>query len=642
MLKISKFTYKNTETKIKIHHPFPKGVMTSLKKINGFTYSKTHSCWYIPYSASAYKELKSFFPEIQIIKPYPKKQQNNKVSIIIDKERNNFHVSNFYNIDIYNRLRELKYGYWQKEDKKWFFKGTNQLFIAVKNLFEKNNYKIIISTKKSLLETEKDPKIKLFIEVLKMKNYSINTIDSYLPFFKKFVFNFKTQDIDKLTLTQIKEYVANTITFNDLSDTQSIHLISAIKFYYEKILGRSKIYFVLNKKIEFLESDFKIPFNEFYPFIPKIKNYKHKIILLFHYVYGYPSEKLSEFSLKDLKTLINNTKNKDYYNKIKTIIINYYNIYKPQKYVFEVDEKKLSTIEINQIISENNLTELELIRYKNILEIVDFSEETRTNYLSSFKSFLKYFDFSHPKKISNLQIKKYLFDCKENLKLSSSYINNQINTIKFYYTNIEKRKIEYGILIRPKREKKLPVVLSPNEVFKMIDITENLKHKNIIALLYASGLRRSELLNLKINDIDFERNVLIVRQGKGKKDRQTLLSENFKTLLIRYLDEYKPKEYLFEGAIGGKYSETSLENVIKQASGKAEIKKHVTPHVLRHSFATHLLENSVDIRYIQELLGHNSIKTTAKYAHVANTTKRKIKSPLDNFNFEKKDENKPP
>jgi site-specific recombinase XerD len=178
-----------------------------------------------------------------------------------------------------------------------------------------------------------------------------------------------------------------------------------------------------------------------------------------------------------------------------------------------------------------------------------------------------------------------------------------------------------------------PGVLSQQEVQLMITGTENLKHRTLIALLYASGLRRSELLNLKIADIDFARNLIIVRGGKGNKDRQTTLAETIKSMYKTYIAEYKPTEYLFEGQTGGRYSERSIAAVVQQAAKRAQIDKHVTPHTLRHSFAMHLLENAVDIRYIQELLGHGSIKTTTRYTHVASTTQNKIQSPLDRLNL---------
>ncbi len=645
MLIISCFKYKNTETKIQIHHPFKNGELGKLKKIKGFSYSKTHSCWYIPNTKEALAQLKTVFPEIKNIEiDNEDKQQNSKLTVdfLIDKEHGFFYICNFYNKAIFKKISFINGSFWQKKEKQWIVKGTNENYLKAKEIFKSNNYHIKTSYKKTLLEQEKEPKVRVFLEALKMKNYSIKTIESYLPHFKEYVSNFQKSDIDTIPLSKIREYVSDTVLFKDLSSEQTKHLISSIKFYYEKILGKPKIYFTLSNKFDFSVEDFKIHFSEVLPYAEELKNSRLKLLCYLTFSCYFNINELENLSLKELKILINKEKNKDYYNKLKKIAIKYYDDYKPQTYTFEDNQKKLTLEQIHKLVDKITLTELAIIRYKNILQKTSFSEGTQKNYLSGFKIFLKYFDFIHPKKISDIEIKKYLFESKEKHKLSVSYINGQINTIKFYYTHIEQRKIEYKYLFRPKREKKLPVVLSPKEVFEMIRVTENLKHKSIIALLYASGLRRSELLNLKIYDIDFERELLIVRKGKGKKDRQTLLSNNFKSILQNYLEEYQPKEYLFEGAAGGRYSESSMEKVIKKAVEKAKIAKHVTPHTLRHSFATHLLENSVDIRFIQELLGHSSIKTTERYTHVANITKRKIKSPLDNLNFEKKNDSKPP
>jgi len=150
-------------------------------------------------------------------------------------------------------------------------------------------------------------------------------------------------------------------------------------------------------------------------------------------------------------------------------------------------------------------------------------------------------------------------------------------------------------------------------------------------LIYSAGLRRSELLNLKVSDIDSERMVLHIRRAKGMKDRISLLSDNLLQLLRKYYQDYKPKIYLFEGKNGGKYSPTSVANILKKAALKAGIKKNVTSHMLRHSFATHLLEQGTDLRYIQELLGHNSSKTTEIYTHVSKRAITKIKNPVDDF-----------
>ena len=163
----------------------------------------------------------------------------------------------------------------------------------------------------------------------------------------------------------------------------------------------------------------------------------------------------------------------------------------------------------------------------------------------------------------------------------------------------------------------------------MISKTRNLKHKCIISLLYSAGLRRSELLNLKIEDIDSKRMLILVRQAKGNKDRVTLLANSILEDLRAYYMEWKPKVYLFEGVHGGKYSPQSILKLVKRASEKAGIPKNVTPHMLRHSFATHLLENGTDLRYIQSLLGHNSSRTTEIYTHIATNHFNTIKNPLD-------------
>lgn len=182
---------------------------------------------------------------------------------------------------------------------------------------------------------------------------------------------------------------------------------------------------------------------------------------------------------------------------------------------------------------------------------------------------------------------------------------------------------------RPRKQKKLPIVLSKEQVKSVINNTNNIKHKCIVSLLYFSGLRRSELLNLKINDIDSSRMLIHIIDAKGNKDRYTILSQNALADLREYYKQWKPKEYLFEGLKNMPYSGSSVGKIITATAIKAGIRKKVTPHTLRHSFATHLLENGTDLRYIQLLLGHNSTKTTEIYTHVAKSSFDSIKNPLD-------------
>ena len=215
---------------------------------------------------------------------------------------------------------------------------------------------------------------------------------------------------------------------------------------------------------------------------------------------------------------------------------------------------------------------------------------------------------------------------------SVSYQNQMVNAIKLFLRVTENRQIKIEEIHRPRPEHRLPNVLSKEEVKAIMQSLRNVKHRCMLSLIYSCGLRRGELLNLKLLDIDSRRNLVIVRQGKGKKDRVVPLSEKVLGMLRAYYLAYKPKNWLFEGQIAGQpYDERSLSEVLKQATRKAGITKPVTLHWLRHSYATHLLESGTDLRFIQELLGHKHSKTTEIYTHVSTHSLQKIKSPFDDL-----------
>ncbi|GIV35035.1 MAG: tyrosine recombinase [Chitinophagales bacterium] len=267
--------------------------------------------------------------------------------------------------------------------------------------------------------------------------------------------------------------------------------------------------------------------------------------------------------------------------------------------------------------------------YVEKLKYMRYSPNTVKTYVSLFANFMKYFSACDLDKITEAQIRNYQLYLVDKRKVSASTQNQAINAIKFYYEKVLGQQSKEYWIDRPRKARELPKVLSENEVLAMLKATTNLKHKSIIAVLYSAGLRRGELLNLRKEDIFFDKNIIFVRGGKGKKDRITLLSANTAKVLKRYLEMDKPKKLLFEGPGGTPYSPTSVGNIIKEAARKAGIQKRVTAHMLRHSFATHLLEQGVDVLYIQHLLGHYSPKTTAIYAQVSNKSLRKIISPLD-------------
>ncbi|WP_445456453.1 tyrosine-type recombinase/integrase [Flavobacterium sp. HNIBRBA15423] len=250
--------------------------------------------------------------------------------------------------------------------------------------------------------------------------------------------------------------------------------------------------------------------------------------------------------------------------------------------------------------------------------------------MSNIKSFLAFFNHKSVFEITNDDVIVYTIEYILKNRLSSSYQNQIVNAIKLYFKTIHNEILVIDKIHRPQQEKVLPTVLSKEEVKQILSAHTNLKHKVMLSMIYSCGLRRSELLNLRPNDIDSKRNIVIIRQSKGKKDRITPLSPKILEMLRNYYIEYKPKTWLFEGqSKGEQYSEQSLQNILKQALQKTKITKPVTLHWLRHSYATHLLESGTDLRYIQELLGHNSSKTTEIYTHVSTKSIQQIKSPFD-------------
>ncbi|MDW3195273.1 MAG: tyrosine-type recombinase/integrase [Cytophagales bacterium] len=263
------------------------------------------------------------------------------------------------------------------------------------------------------------------------------------------------------------------------------------------------------------------------------------------------------------------------------------------------------------------------------LELRRYSLNTARSYLGQFERFIN--SFPREKELMSIteaEILKYMSNLvKEGF--SESYSKIALSAIKFYFEVVKEMPNRFYNISLPKRSASLPKVLAKEDILKMIHQTRNLKHRCIIALLYSAGLRKQELIDLKIEDIDSHRMTITVRQGKGKKDRISLLSTHLLSDLRNYYKAYKPKMFLFEGAYGMQYSPTSVGKIVSRAAHKVGMKRHITPHMLRHSFATHLLESGTDLRYIQILLGHNSAKTTEIYTHVAIKGFNQIINPLD-------------
>ena len=274
-----------------------------------------------------------------------------------------------------------------------------------------------------------------------------------------------------------------------------------------------------------------------------------------------------------------------------------------------------------------NLRE-QMLRY---MQLKNYSKRTINCYLSCISCMSRYYKKT-PEVISADEVKEYLYYLIESRKTSVSIINQIISAYKLLMTGVLEREWSPIKIPRPRKDKKLPVVLSKEEIYNILNNARNLKHKTIIAVTYSSGLRLDEVRQIKLMDIDSSRMQIRVSNGKGNKGRYTILSKQILELLREYWIEYRPKVYLFEGFKKGEpISISTLQAVFYQRMKAAGIHKHASFHTLRHSFATHLLEQGVNLRVIQELLGHTSIKTTSIYTHLQNFDPSTVISPYDNL-----------
>ncbi len=632
-----------------------------VRQIQGRRWSKTMRTWYLPANFPI-SDLKNYLPEANIQNKDPR-----YAKLFIDKKEKKIKLRLNQDIPIYSSLRKIEKNFRIEAHPIWYFKGNNQNYLQIIKLLEKHAYQYSIEYTKTIDEKQSNLLVKSYAEALIIRNNSKHTAAAYVPYFRDFVnaiyqnhkkdmnnlkqsigkqnYSDSRQDvraitaiINNLSFSEINTYVQKEIRSKRLSEIRRRHLISALKYYYEKILGRKKMYFPLKTDNKLLKYTKRIPVLDVLKQIKKLENNKEKLLLILYYSFGKTFEELSRLTLEQTKALIKEAKQQNIQglSALISIIKAAYETYRPKEYLFEnnkhkpYSEKELSK-HFYRLCRKYQVAELYRLEFEAIALRASMKDSTIKNYASYFLTFLKNFKFVHPLSINNTQIRIFL------LQLNKGAYSK--NTIKLYYVQTGKREIDTQYLFRLKRVKKLPKILSINEIALLLSQIKNQKHYCLIALTYSAGLRRSETLNLQLNDIDFIRKTILIRSGKGKKDRYSLLSESMAVDLQTYIRYYQPHDYLFEGAAGGKYSTSSMEKILKRALKSADISKYCTLHSLRHSFATHLLEQGTDIRYIQEILGHNSIKTTTIYTHVAKTEVRKIKNPLDKI---KKFDNLPP
>jgi len=277
--------------------------------------------------------------------------------------------------------------------------------------------------------------------------------------------------------------------------------------------------------------------------------------------------------------------------------------------------------------SRNNIPE----KYLTQLKLENKSIRTIEVYTGFISQFIKDFVNKDIEHLSNEEIRSYILEHREKRNYSESYQNQMVSSIKSFYRIVYQKEFEQGILPRPKTGRYLPKVLPREDIQRMFDACRNEKHKTILILLYGFGMRVGEVLNLSIQEINFDRKQITILKGKGRKDRSLPIPNELIEVLKKYIKNYMPRKYFIVGQDGGIYSPASIQSLVHNLAYRAGIKRRVTPHMLRHCYATHMLEKGIDIRYIQSLLGHKSSKTTEIYTHIRMHKLNELGNPLDDI-----------
>jgi integrase/recombinase XerD len=289
----------------------------------------------------------------------------------------------------------------------------------------------------------------------------------------------------------------------------------------------------------------------------------------------------------------------------------------------QIQPIKPKKIELNEKLIEG----LSLCEQKFVLK--SFSVSTIKIYLGALTNFFSFFRTRNFEEVTKDEVESYVYHLKSKYKISDAKQNLVINAIKAYYEHVLGKPREYYDIQRPKKSKSLPNVFSKEEVKLLLENPKNIKHKAILLTIYSAGLRISEAINLRVKDIHSDEGKIFVKDSKGKKDRNTVLSPILLSVLRTYYKTHKPSYWLFEGQDGGKYSSKSIQNILRKAIDNSGVNPWGTVHTLRHSFATHLLQEGVNLRLIQSMLGHRSSKTTEIYTHILSINNKTVKSPLD-------------
>lgn len=515
-------------------------------------------------------------------------------------------------------LRQIDDAKWSQTHKAWHLPYTKDAFAKLKSLFPKIEYdkkeNCIATTITKNVAIDSKP---ILVELTQNKN------DIYIDVIgKKIILKLPKNESDSRFIRNLRFSIWDAKQFVWLVPHYPGNLELIQDFFKDRItkLSIHETQNIANNGVEY-----QIAKNE----VVCIKTNAGRLKLLFHY------HKSLTLGIKKMAYHYWDAKNKWWtipYSEIYLVTIQ--SLCSADNLLFRYEtevqnEPKMARITPTDIPNYRKCPE----EFKAKLIEMRYSQSTLKTYTNSLEEFINYYHKYDLKNIDETMIIAYTRHLVTERKVSASYQNQAINAIKFYYERVLGGQRKFYFLERPLAEKTLPIVLSETEVAAIIKVTENIKHKAMLMVAYSGGLRISEVINLKIKDIDSDRMQIRIEQAKGKKDRYTLLSAKTLAVLRQYFLEYKPKKWLFEGQKGEAYHPRSLQMVLQQSAKAANIKKDISMHTLRHSFATHLLENGTDLRYIQSLLGHSSSKTTEIYTHITTKGFDQIISPMDRLNI---------
>ncbi|MBN2766090.1 MAG: site-specific integrase [Paludibacteraceae bacterium] len=595
-MKVSKIVHRN-ENRIKVEFPYNTETVQKLRQIADSRWSRTLKAWHIPYTKEAFDKLKNTFPEFEI---QIHEEAVKNTGIQTSAQTSHEPVSDENTKSISGSTRKIivlpeHEKITRKTETKSFDQHSNN------NNGDQQNSKNV-SKNVPKLGNVTNPEVEITVTPMHL--------------FVKLPRN----DTDILFLKSFKFVKWDSVNFQWIVPNYKRNLDLLRKFFEgRRLLINEKITLRVNPE----STQYSLSKGQFLAV-----NMHNRVLRLYSTYNRAMNDVIKQVALSKWNG-VENCWTLPYSDEILKYIREFA-IANGFEWIYREEQKqKVTPIQRSgkplRPLPESYMAKLRELRY---------SQNTIDSYTFMFREFINYYPENELDDIGEEEIVKYLQYLVTERKISTSYQNQAINAIKFYYERVKGGRRKVYLIERPREEKTLPEVLNQDEIKALINATHNLKQKAIFMVMYSGGLRISELINLKIKDIDSSRMQIRVEQAKGKKDRYTLLSQKTLEVLRKYVSMYQPHEWLFEGVNSGPYSETSIKKALRIALSKTKITKHVTPHTLRHSFATHLLENGTDIRYIQSLLGHQSSKTTEIYTHITVKGFNQIKNPLDRLDID--------